>query len=48
MAPYKYLVSKWADPAIAVALGLVAFKEYELKDNEPSLLELLREPQERK
>lgn len=43
MAPYKHLISKWADPAVAVALGLVAFKQYELKDKEPSLLELVQE-----
>lgn len=40
---YKYVIGRIADPVVAVALGLTAFKYYEMKQSGPTLVELLRE-----
>lgn len=39
---YKYVIGKFADPVCAVALGLVSFKYYEMKQSTPSLYELVQ------
>lgn len=40
---YKYVIGKFADPVVAVALGLVSFKYYEMKQTTPTLAELVNE-----
>lgn len=39
---YKYVISKWADPIVAVGVGLASFKYYEAKQSGPTLMQLLQ------